>query len=70
MIRSSRRAGLAQLARPPALTLTVTRHGGHCGFFERLGGETWLERLILRQLGAEATRAGTPVEAEALGENS
>jgi len=63
-------AGLAQLARPPALTLTVTRRGGHCGFFERLGGETWLERLILRQLGAEATRAGTPVEAEVLGENS
>ena len=62
--------GLAQLARPSALTLTVTRHGGHCGFFERLGGESWLERLILRQLGAEATRAGTRVEAEALGENS
>ena len=63
-------AGLAQLARPPALTLTVTRRGGHCGFFERLGGETWLERLILRQLGAEAVLAGTQVEAEALGENS
>ena len=63
-------AGLAQLARPPALTLTVTRRGGHCGFFERLGGETWLERLILRQLGAQATRAGTPAAAEALSENS
>jgi len=45
-------AGLAQLARPSALTLTVTRYGGHCGFFDRLTGPTWLERQILAQLGA------------------
>lgn len=45
-------AGLAQLARPGALTLTVTRYGGHCGFFDRLTGPTWLERQILAQLGA------------------
>jgi predicted alpha/beta-fold hydrolase len=44
-------AGLTQLARPPALALTVTRYGGHCGFFERLSGETWLERRILADLG-------------------
>ena len=37
-------AGLNLLARPPALALTVTRYGGHCGFFERLTGPTWLER--------------------------
>ncbi len=42
--------GLAQLARPTALTLTVTRHGGHCGFFEQLSGPTWLERRILALL--------------------
>jgi uncharacterized protein len=46
-------SGLALLARPPALTLTVTRHGGHCGFFERLTGPTWLERRILALLGAK-----------------
>jgi len=45
-------AGLEQLARPSALTLTVTRYGGHCGFFDRLSGPTWLERRILAQLGA------------------
>ncbi len=45
-------AGLSQLARPPALAFTVTRHGGHCGFFDRLSGPTWLERRILTLLGA------------------
>jgi uncharacterized protein len=47
---------LDQLARPAALTLTVTRYGGHCGFFERLSGPTWLEARILRELrvGPEA----------------
>ncbi len=51
---------LADLARPPALSVTVTRHGGHCGFFERLRGPTWLERRILGLLGADvpARRAG------------
>jgi uncharacterized protein len=47
-------AGLAQLARPPPLSLTVTRHGGHCGFFAHLSGPTWLERRILALLGGEA----------------
>jgi uncharacterized protein len=47
--------GLRQLARPPALSVTVTRHGGHCGFFDGLQGPTWLERRILALLGA-----GTP----------
>jgi uncharacterized protein len=50
--------GLAQLARPPALTLTATRHGGHCGYFERLTGPTWLEMRILTLLGADDERAG------------
>jgi predicted alpha/beta-fold hydrolase len=45
-------AGLGELARPPALSIIATRHGGHCGFFERLAGPTWLERQILAQLGA------------------
>jgi predicted alpha/beta-fold hydrolase len=47
-------AGLSQLARPPGLSLTVTRFGGHCGFFEHLSGPTWLERRILALLGARA----------------
>jgi uncharacterized protein len=40
-------SGLAQLARPPTLSLTITRYGGHCGFFDHLRGPTWLERRIL-----------------------
>jgi predicted alpha/beta-fold hydrolase len=43
--------GLAQLARPRALSLTVTRYGGHCGFFEHVRGPTWLEQRILALLG-------------------
>jgi predicted alpha/beta-fold hydrolase len=45
-------AGLARLARPPGLSLTVTRYGGHCGFFEQLSGSTWLEQRIMTLLGA------------------
>jgi uncharacterized protein len=43
--------GLARLARPACLEVTVTRRGGHCGFFEQLKGPTWLEQRILRLLG-------------------
>jgi predicted alpha/beta-fold hydrolase len=43
--------GLAHLARPAALSVTVSRYGGHCGFFARLAGPSWLERRIVRQLG-------------------
>ena len=52
-------AGLAQLARPPALSLTITRHGGHCGFFDTLRGPTWLERRIMPLLleGAGGSRS-------------
>jgi predicted alpha/beta-fold hydrolase len=45
-------AGLSELARPSNLTLTVTRYGGHCGFFAGLTGPTWLEQRILTLLGA------------------
>jgi uncharacterized protein len=43
--------GLARLARPQALSITVARYGGHCGFFEQLSGPTWIERRILAELG-------------------
>jgi hypothetical protein len=42
--------GLARLAQPAALTVTVTRYGGHCGFIESLAGLTWAERLVLARL--------------------
>jgi predicted alpha/beta-fold hydrolase len=43
--------GLARLARPQALSITVARYGGHCGFFRQLTGPTWIERRILAHLG-------------------
>ena len=43
--------GLRQLARPAALSVTVTRYGGHCGFIETLHGVTFAERRILEVLG-------------------
>jgi uncharacterized protein len=48
--------GLAQLARPPALAVTVTRYGGHCGFISQLHERTWVEQRILEEL--EADQAG------------
>ncbi|MEP7242172.1 MAG: alpha/beta fold hydrolase [Gammaproteobacteria bacterium] len=42
--------GLERLAKSPSLSVTVTRHGGHCGFFDKLAGPTWLERKIISEL--------------------
>jgi uncharacterized protein len=48
---------LARVARPQTLSLTVSRYGGHCGFFEQLSGPTWLEQRILALLGAGDAQA-------------
>lgn len=45
-------ADLARLARSPALEITRTSHGGHCGFYEGRGDATWIEREILAELVA------------------
>jgi predicted alpha/beta-fold hydrolase len=42
--------GLKSLARPAALKLIVTRHGGHCGFLEDLVAPSWAERWIVTEL--------------------
>jgi predicted alpha/beta-fold hydrolase len=42
--------GLERLAKSPALSVMVTPHGGHCGFFDRLAGPTWLEQKIVSYL--------------------
>ncbi|HSN72805.1 MAG TPA: alpha/beta fold hydrolase [Steroidobacteraceae bacterium] len=43
---------LEQLARSPYLDIVTTPAGGHCGFVERLGGSSWIDRkaaeLLLR----------------------
>jgi len=49
--------GLARLARPAALRVTVTRYGGHCGFIESLAGLTWAERFVLALVDRPKTPA-------------
>jgi predicted alpha/beta-fold hydrolase len=29
------------------LTITRTRYGGHCGFYDGAAGSTWVERQVL-----------------------
>lgn len=41
---------LQRLWRSPALTISLSRYGGHCGFVERLRGCTWIDREILGEL--------------------
>ena len=41
---------LEQLPALPALSVTLTRYGGHCGFLERLGEPTWAERRAAHEL--------------------
>jgi uncharacterized protein len=38
---------LERLARPPALEITRTAYGGHCGFYDGTSGPTWVEREVL-----------------------
>ena len=52
--------GLQRLARASALRLTVTRHGGHCGFLERFSGPTWVERRIVAEFEASPHEGAQP----------
>lgn len=38
------------LARTPHLSVNTIRHGGHCGFVERLNAESWVDRAVARVL--------------------
>ena len=37
---------LERIARPESLSVTVTEHGGHCGFVESYSLRNWAERQI------------------------
>jgi uncharacterized protein len=52
-------SGLPRLASSPYLKVTLTRWGGHCGFFDTLSGETWLERRLVAELKGHSTAAGS-----------
>ncbi len=43
---------LADIANPASLTVTRTRHGGHCGYLDSIGGPSWADREILRRFTA------------------
>jgi uncharacterized protein len=47
---------LQRLARAASLQVTVTRHGGHCGFLERLSGPSWVERKIVDEFESALAR--------------
>ena len=49
--------GLDRLAKSPTLNVTVTRHGGHCGFFDQLKGPEWLEDRIVSEFAGSAATA-------------
>jgi uncharacterized protein len=56
---------LTRIASPPSLAVTLTRYGGHCGFFDNFPGPTWLERHVMTLLGAmEAPLAAQDGEEE------
>lgn len=40
---------LDRLSRPPALRVTVTPRGGHCGFMDSFSGPSWIDRLIVEE---------------------
>ncbi|MFO0450688.1 MAG: YheT family hydrolase [Pseudomonadota bacterium] len=48
-------ADLARLAPSARLHVAVTEYGGHCGFLERLRGDSWIDRHVLA-----AVREGPP----------
>lgn len=49
---------LNRIARPPALTVCLTDHGGHCGFFKNLRLESWAEDRMLRFFENEMPAGG------------
>ena len=54
--------GLERLSPSPHLKVTLTKHGGHCGFFDTLSGETWLEKRLVAEMKGQATSAGADAE--------
>jgi predicted alpha/beta-fold hydrolase len=49
---------LQHLAPSPQLTVVRTRHGGHCGFIDRLGRPSWADRFVVETFEASEAEAG------------
>ncbi len=41
---------VAALAHTPCLRLTTSRYGGHCGFLDRFGQESWVNNWVMKAL--------------------
>lgn len=64
---------LVRLAPSPLLTMVRTRHGGHCGFVERLNGPSFADRLVLAQFDRferETPRIAEDQPARSFGDSS
>jgi predicted alpha/beta-fold hydrolase len=58
---------LQRVARPKALRITTTVHGGHCGFVEALNRPSWAEERIVEEFcSAQPAAATAPTRAEAI----
>jgi predicted alpha/beta-fold hydrolase len=44
------------LAQSPHLKITTVKHGGHCGFLDRLHAESWIDRTVLSILSRSQQR--------------
>ena len=44
---------LDRLARSSAFRLTVTQHGGHCGYMDAVRGPSWIDRLLVSELARD-----------------
>jgi predicted alpha/beta-fold hydrolase len=49
---------LQHLAPSPQLTVVRTRHGGHCGFIDRLGRPSFADRFVVETFEASGAEAG------------
>jgi predicted alpha/beta-fold hydrolase len=51
---------LARLAPSPHLTIVRTRHGGHCGFVERINAPSFADRFVVAQFDRFRRETGDP----------
>ncbi len=51
-------ADLTRVARSPNLQIITAPHGGHCGFMDQLGRESWADRQIAQLMGLHGSYEG------------
>ncbi len=64
-------ADLVRIARPRALEVTLTRFGGHCGYYAGGDGPTWIEREVVRdaqRIGSASTCSAASNRAPGVGD--